>query len=377
MTGPLLIDRFVAQGKNLFGGPMPNNLIRSINQARHNAQRFLFSPEASETVGDFMTDCGDLILANRQFALPPYETCYVEFDAASFFANAKNQDFRVPFNERDKRLGYLNIGRNVYVFFADDNPAASVGMTYWKYIISPTGEAPINNVAIDLGELVPQFENWLREHPSFDHLLTEEDDTQRYSKYQAAFLLNLYLGATTPISNAKEYGQALKILNEVSMRWIVPSDHQIRKQKLTGHTMQGFYGDIRNYWALMLWLNQPNRTHMVGIPAGRKLVRGKLLPYLRYNVVSLDMGKAKTVRRAFTLAMERQSPVGHDVRAHWAHRGGFRHCFNEEGHLWPEQADEDGYFICSACKLKRWRVKEHHRGNSGEGWVNKHYEIAC
>jgi hypothetical protein len=52
------------------------------------AKPFLFSNKASTLMGKFAYQCTDLLLQNRQFAIPPYDCMYLEFNYDLFLREA-------------------------------------------------------------------------------------------------------------------------------------------------------------------------------------------------------------------------------------------------------------------------------------------------
>lgn len=353
MTGPLLLDRIVALGPNRPGGRVPKRTWAQIIKARYDAQRFLFDKQASAYVGEFAVGCGDLVIANRQFAIPPYGVTYVEVDSREFFKSVP--EHRTPARPLDNRLGYLVVGRDVYCFFERDTPA----MSYWRYRVMPPGEYAGEDTVMFTGKLTDEEVRGLG---------FKDDEAASLVQYNGAKLA-LTLGGA--LDGKASLTQVRQIIREIAVQWIDPTS-TLARMPLEPNISAAFNGDVRNVWAMLLWLNQTARIHMTGAPAGRKIIRGKIVPYLSHNVVSITLGRFKTVRRAFTLAGPRQSPKGHEVRGHFAHRGGKK--FGCE-HAWPLKPDENGHWECSRCGRLRWHVKPHQRGDASKGFVTKEYRI--
>ena len=154
------------------------------------------------------------------------------------------------------------------------------------------------------------------------------------------------------------------------MQWLDPT-MPIARKGVDAKLMSGFMGDVRNYLALMLWLNQQSRVSYVGMPAGAKLVKGKRVPFLSHNVVSISMGRCKTVRRAFQLANERNSPKRHGCADTTSTATGAtaasttgRWCRTTTGH-----------YICRHCGRMRWWVETFQRGTAERGYSTHDYEV--
>lgn len=125
--------------------PPHNSHTRSLwdrlNAARYKATRFIFSDRASDLMGRFAFGCGDLLLANRQFAIPPFDVTYVEMNSREFFKHTKRLAF--PMIASDMTIGYLTVGPDVYSFVRgdpshkDSNPPAVLGLVSWT--VQPPG----------------------------------------------------------------------------------------------------------------------------------------------------------------------------------------------------------------------------------------------
>jgi hypothetical protein len=154
------------------------------------------------------------------------------------------------------------------------------------------------------------------------------------------------------------------------MLWLDPT-MPIARKGVSAKLMSGFMGDVRNYLALMLWLNQQSKVVTLGVPGGRVLVRGKPVTYMAHNTVAITLGRCKTVRRAFILANERNGPRRHGVKGHYRHRHGREGC----QHVWPLLPNDEGHYICKACGRHRWRVEAYQRGDASRGYVTHDYAV--
>jgi hypothetical protein len=371
MSGPLLIDEVIARGPSRRGGRIPKGVWQQLVHARINAQRFLFDEAASAVAGEFAIDCPDLVLGNRQFAIPPYDATYVELDSKAFFKSAKNKPSHL--GPEDERVGYLVIGPYVYGLFAR-NGIAAVG--FWRYQVMPPGQtAEQDSVTFEANVLKAQR---TPEGVGPEVMRAFENNTAKLALMLGG-ALNLgghaeLDGHSTVWIHPEDMERYVTIASECSVQWI-DNEHRMGRRLLPIQSAQGFYGDVRNFWALMLWLNQPTRVITVDVPAGRKVVKGKITPYLAHHVVTIKLGRVKTVRRLFTLASERKSPKSHDVKGHFRHRGGYRQCRGGEAHAWPLVPDDRGIWSCSRCGKERWHVKAHRRGDAGKGIVLKEYSV--
>lgn len=308
-----------------------------INEARYRSRKFVFSPPASRLVGTFARDAGDLVIAHRQFARPPYADTYVEFSSLEFYDGARLWQDTDP-DTKDIKTGYLITGNRVYGFA--QSAGLGSGITPWFYNIVPPGQmSPFRS----LGPF------------------------PRCSRRQQ---LALMLGSSYNTDEAQRAAEQL--LEEVSIHYLDTNEvHASQEDDYFARNYMSFAGDVRNIWACLLWINQPTRTRFTDEPATRKLYRGKLTAYASHRVVEIDLGRIKTIRRAFEIDAPRLSPRGHEVRGYWQHHGGDKQC----GHQWPLLPDEKEVFHCVKCGRLRWWNDETVRGDATRGWVTKEYEL--
>lgn len=304
--------------------------VQPVAAAAPRARRFVFDKEASIFLGRFIRTCGDLIIANRQFAIPPFETVYIEFDMKAMMLEGNSPP---DLEDQDTRVGYLIEGRTVYCVAATDR-MKDVGLTPFVY-------------EMDTDEAQPDL--------SMMHEQSIEG--------QELLKLSLMLGSG--IENLDEKSRV-----EILARNVVRFMYPITNDGMFGKLVQGSAGDLRNVWAILLLLNQPANVTFDPVPARRGIFSGKLRTYAAHNIVRIDIGRHRSIRRA--LAFEsRSSPRRHEVRGHFAHY----HLTDGCQHEWQTMPDEKGRWLCGRCDGYRvWR-KNFLRGDAGKGFVTKSYEI--
>jgi hypothetical protein len=357
-----ILDHLYAKGPHLNGGPIPKSVWSMVERAKWNAARYIFDEEASGIAGEFAIHSPEIVIHNRQFAIPPSPLTYVEVRSRPFFSSAKLS--MIPENEQDDQLGYLVDGNRVYTFFSRDNDTP--GMAYWNYRFAGIGSyAGEGDVKIDLS---PEFRQELVDTiPKFEETLGPMAPEQ--------FVRVASMFGSMADGRAYVWNDIKDIASEWAMEY---HNHELKKiypNGLNAMALAGFFGDVRNYVSLMLWLNQPQRVRIVGVPGGRRIVRGKQVPFLHHNTVTISLGGCKTVRRAFIIGNERRHPKLHDVKGHFRHRGGYKPCISLEGHDWPLLPDERGHWVCKTCGRERWHVDKHVRGTAERGVVTKDYSI--
>lgn len=103
---------------------------------------------------------------------------------------------------------------------------------------------------------------------------------------------------------------------------------------------------------------------------GRRLVSGKSLPFFGYRQITLEVPGVRRVTAAF----KQQEPAApkrrHEVAASWCYNAEARAGCADERHDWRPIVPEQRY-QCIRCGGKRWRRREHQRGDASLGWVHQ------
>lgn len=307
-----------------------------LDAARHLAGRFVFTDRASDLMGRFAFDpvTGPLILTNRQFAIPPFGSTYVEFDSKKFHSHTPR--LVAPPETSDLTIGYLTVGREVYSFVRGPDGDAGVGLTSWE--VRPPGdpEAATTNIP-----LVGGRDDWIK--------------------------IAVALGTTVEHIDSEDMRESL--VREIGLHW--PTTIAADPETI-GRYLSHYAGDVRNLWVALLWINRPSKMRFDPHPAGARLVRGRRVAYRRHVVVDVDLTKIRVVRNAILLDYERASPINHRVRGAFHHSGGRSDC----GHDWPLIPDENAHWLCARCGQKRWWVKEHRRGRYELGINDSEYSVS-
>jgi len=347
----MIVDDFLAKP----GKHHDRKFIKNVLSWWSKAEKFEFSEEASRLAGQLAFGAGDLILQHRQFARTPYDIMYVEMDSRSFHELAPAAPEKLdtdPTLTKDWKVGYLFVHDLLYVFASD---ATDYDMAPTYYVLARPGEVA------RLPDKMPAR--------MFDP--TTGEDKWSWLK------LGIILATTVNKFSfaAREHKEDL--LREVSVRWL---DDKLRLP--TGMTAQEyvefcerFSGDVRNAWTFLLWLNQPTRTIFTSVPAYRSIKKGKLRVYKAHRVVNIQIGKVRSVRKAYLLGAPPLPKRRHRVRGQFHHHGGDTNC----SHEWPMEPrksyDGNDVWDCQKCGRKRWWVQRHMRGDATLGYVTKEYEV--
>jgi hypothetical protein len=195
------------------------------------------------------------------------------------------------------------------------------------------------------------------------------DETNDYDKDTWNRLVVL-LGTTA--EHVKDNQQILEITRNIRIMPTVSFERYSSLPKKNFLSLvQAMCGEIRTLWAALLLINQHHKKlqfqevprQIANTYKGRKV-------YLAHTLVSIPMHTPIEARRLYYPAM-RASPVGHEVRGHWAN---FHLAFGCD-HAWPLFPNDEGRFVCKRCLgFRRWK-NAFHRGHSGEGYNKITYEI--
>jgi hypothetical protein len=103
---------------------------------------------------------------------------------------------------------------------------------------------------------------------------------------------------------------------------------------------------------------------------GRRLISGKSLPFFGYRQITLEVPGRLRLRRAFEQRGPAEPKRRHEVAASWCYNRVAREGCTGELHDWRPLVPEQRY-QCVRCGGKRWRRKEHQRGDASRGWVHQ------
>lgn len=337
---PDTIDLFDRKKDHFNRDPAYRKLIERVKELRPRARRFIFDAEASTHLGHFIRDCGDLIVANRQFAIPPFETTYIQIDIDDMIKAINRRSSTEIYGDpdADRFVGYLIHKQHLYAVTSDD-----------------TGEAALSLLSYDLD--TPNNGG-----PIFDEPLHESDPNDEWPR--AAVLLG------TTINDIPDEADRLRLINSVRINVNAADIDRKHYRMMIYATM----GELRNVWAALLLLNQKKHVTAEPVPHRAGIWKGKRHVYASHSVVRIRLGAHETIRKAMlpTMHIPRRR---HEVMGHFAHW----HLKDGCEHGWPPfpEIGDDGTprWTCGRCGgLRVWR-KYHLRGHGAEGFVTKSYNV--
>ena len=359
---PLLVDKFL-QGQ--FSSEENRLLdIPRLKRLAQSANRFVLTEEGTRRYAEIMRDIPDMIATHQQFALQPYDTMWMECDARILFeVTSKKQTDK----SGDERVGYLFHNNTVYAF-ADSNEYEE---TVYNLRPNVCGVMPIKYDLHRPWKLEEQLRfaeqaaisrlglvGWIW-GSAMNYWLTNDESGPETLSYGPEDERRLTLAKTLRNSHTASW------LNDA---WILKMPIETRRALLDGSA-----GDLRNIVTILLLMNQPSViSYVQEVGFGKGFSKGKLRNYVSHSVVTINVDPKPIIHR---LSSGTGSPHRHHlVRGHFcqnadARNGSRRGC----EHQWEQ--DDDKHWHCVTCEGKRWWRKDHSRGDSFVGVVDKQYAI--
>lgn len=305
----------------------PDWKLGALKSTWRQARRFVFDEEASAWIGEFYRQCPDLVLSNLDFAIPPYETTYLELNITAANRGAEAA-MKSPYPD----------SRGV--------------------LIAGSGELMFTVARIGVHHALLPYMYSLSE--SSRHTSGFVDDEQR-STWVDSVSRFLFGGAVTEdvSPEARE-----ELVRRYDFNMNLPLDDDVSREFM--RAQQGEFGLIIT--ALLL-LNQKRNVSYVDVPAKRVMTGNKQRPYAAHSMVHIDRSPVTNIRKAFEIG-DRASPRRHSVRGHFMHFNISENC----EHDW-QVVEEGRRWDCAKCGGRRtWRVP-FERGDAGTGFVTKDYEV--
>lgn len=317
---------------------MSRNLRTSLNFRLREAKRFVLTEQAATKVGEAIASYPEMLVHHGQFAIPPFDNCWIEFPSLGFHnAIVPNSRKRVT-EDTDVRVGYLFTGNSVYVGASRSD-----------------GEGTFSPFAIDLNR-----------PSSFEQ---EKDFVERLGVSRLR-LDELYWGVSMAKNLDRSMVRSFRAQHSIRLLMEEGLQHALRSKGLADDFIHGCAGEVRNVVGLLLMLNQPKHIRYIGEkPTTRGVTHRGTRTYLGHSVIEVDLN-----RKPLTVLLGRPqgthaTPRQHDVVGHFAHTGLRALC----EHFW--QADDDRHWTCANCGGKRWWRAGHKRGDASKGIVTQERKL--
>lgn len=299
---------------------------KRIQQLAPRARQFAFDEVASEYLGKFIAECPDVLVDQMEFARQPYDVTFIQLDLAAVYRGTGKPSTADYYPEPDWQIGFLAHGGTVY------------GMTNTRQRQTPY-----------LSPLCVLDNEY---HPAPTNALIDDS--------------RVILGTTWYDLNE---AQRAAVAQRFNMGYIGPTEHREKALRLM---IPASMGEARVYLAALLFLYNKQHLRIADHPYRRGLSRGKLRTFMAYSTVTIHIGEYLALKRDLEATGARSSPRRHEVRTHYKHR----HLTPGCEHQWQRVEDaENEQWRCTKCTGLRYLCKEHVRGDSTVGFVNKRYEV--
>jgi hypothetical protein len=344
MPRSTMADRFTASKLSF---PDIAQTVRSVQHKTRLAEKFVFDAEASARVATVLRDVPELLVEQIQFARPPFDLCWIEYDVDVIFAVLNPDRTIEPDETRDVHIGLLIEHHRMTVVSEDMRGRFGI---------------------------MPAIYHLNTEWPLEEQLaLAAQFGTSRMG---IDFWLWGSLAPKLIEAGKQDYLRALRDTNRVE--WLLP----IPPSKAAS-VYNGTIGDFKNHVAMLLMLNQPACTQYAEVPRGRGWIGNKPKPFMAHRTVHVALDPVPHIRQ-FGAGTGGSVRRRHRVRGHYctnlaARSGGCIHQWQAAGAEWKliavKVGDDPERWVCAACGGRRWWRADHARGDASIGWVNHTYKV--
>lgn len=316
-------------------------LARHTYNHRYDARRFRFVDETCRAIGTLLKEYPDVLLKNYQFALPPFPVTYAEVE---FFALLESIGATTTATLRPDgaaKVGYLSAD-GILTSLCQPRPSVNLD-------VMPT----FHCFALDMAPNPPAH------RPNKCSRIEFKDDWG---------MCVIALGSTFTSGEPTE-----EIVADIHKRaslwvedWIAgPTQSALDKLSTPANRakpealsfLKEFVGDVRNWWALMLWLNSSGHVVYDVQPRHREMTRRGQVLHQEHTVVRIKPGV--TYHNVAKSYYKRSAPGAHNVRPFYRNYNKIDDCIHE----FPLYPDENGRWQCKKCPQWRIRVEGHRRGD--------------
>lgn len=335
--------------------PQPPDLPKRLQHKIRMAEKFVFDRDASERVAIVLRDVPELIAENIQFARPPFDLCWIEYDSDVIFRMLNPDHYNPQDGTRDVKVGILIDHNRINV-------------------CSQTEE----------GALVIM--------PFAYHLNTEwplEEQLQFCDQFKISRLgIDIWLWGSAGSKFLNEGNtQYLRTLRDTNMVECMFKNEEL-SYKHAATIIGSTTGDFKNHVAMLLMLNQPSVTQYIRVPSTRGWIRHKPRPFMKHTTIRMALDPVPKIRALSTNPGSGGLRRRHRVRGHYCHNKAARqaiwhhtceHQWQPTNKRWElinvEVGDDVENWKCGKCEGKRWWKEEHRRGHYSEGEVEHTYEV--
>lgn len=378
---PTLADRLLHQP-----GRSPWATVSQQARCRDQLQRakkFVLDEAAAAWLAQSIRECPRLIADAQDFAIPPFETMWIEMPRAVFAP----QEVQSMEGVSELRMGFLIEGsavRPAASGLAGGERPAGVEFAPHEFVLDrPLDDVETTRLYREFGIHPFDFDMFCWGYTAFTTLIADDP-----------FLRETVCG---DVANDIEDNPVLD--ERLRQRWAssgmsamrerhglrlnVDESVDIEPRRIWPRIRHTFDGGLSALLATLIFLNRTADLQTVQeVGFGRAMIDRKPRPLAAHRVVSLRLNPMPRLRSLSLSAGPGASRRLHDVRGHWCHdqlaRAGCVHGIErllDFGEFWVEEAPLR--WKCSACGGRRWWRHEHSRGSAEKGVVAQSYRVTC
>lgn len=298
-------------------------------------KRFTLEDGTAAYIGKALREQPRLVADGIDFAIPPFERMWVEFNFPPFFEAITGT--RWDHTKGDRRLGFLLLGKAVYV--GSEGPRVC-GFSPMRYRLD---------------------QPWT---------LAEELAMAERFGISRMQLDEFFWGSTGMRLRDQHNMNALRILRAHHSFDLLPTKTHLTREQWQ-RFLFGANGDLRTIIASLIFLNRTTSMQARReVPMQSGFVNRHPARLHAHTVIGLEIDPLPRLRAI--CAGEGVWRRLHDVRGHFCHDRTTREAHGCD-HDWSEV--DEMLWKCQRCMGKRWWRKEHRRGNIEKGHGTAEYSV--
>ena len=348
----------------------------------------MLDDDATRYAGELVRQAPRVIADAQDFAIPPFERTYIEFNFRTWFRAITGRD---PDADGDDRVAYLIVKNRIRMLsYRKGMPIGIYPMEYelWNPFtlaeeLALAQKLQTSRMAFDVffwGESALQFMSgkWDQVHnhhfdvdgvePFVPEIRDISGGTQGIPIPGAEKIHSVSADAETA---------AAKVWDREGLRAIRANhrftfyDPRMATPQMWRVLVGGACGELRNVIAMLLFLNRTKKLHYEREePTVTRMWKTRPIPLLKHRTITLHVNPVpRLVKLAAGEGIRRRL---HDVRGHFCHNEVARS--NACEHVWAESREDHLQWRCE-CGGLRWWKREHQRGHADKGIVTADYKV--
>lgn len=349
---PLLSDLYLADKAVAYVG-VEKGFAESTRTQLLQAKKFVLTDEAVKYLAKVCRDNPRIIADAYDYAIPPFETMWVEFDNLVLWREMHPEHDYLHVS--DTKIGFLYSGNTIRSIIGSDTKEPMLSFIEYK-----------------------RNTNWdMKDELEF----AETVSTSRLGLDQ------FFWGSA--YGNLKGDSESLRVLraNNTARFAVVPEVIKEKREAISRFSWE-FAGDLRNMIAMLIFLNRTvGIQEVVEYPHKQAMIKNKVSVLQKHSVINININPDKLIKKICAGVGHSVWKRLHDVRGHFCHDKTAREsaCNTvtrdnlEADHDWSEVPTKGDtlQWECKVCGGLRWWRKEHKRGFEEKGTVTSEYKVTA